>query len=95
MKKKAEERTEIQKKITDLSAKRQKKVDEELAKKPKTDAEKALDDALKGIIRDQAKSKGFEIPAERNEPRRRTEPQPPFAASFPYGMVYVCSESAA
>ena len=65
LKKKAEERAEIQKKIADLSAKRQKKVDEELAKMPKTDAEKALDEALKGVIRDQAKAKGFETPAEK------------------------------
>jgi hypothetical protein len=66
VKKKAEERSGIQKKIADLSAKRQKKVDEELAKMPKTDAEKALDDALKGIIRDQARTKGFETPAVKN-----------------------------
>jgi hypothetical protein len=63
VKKKAEERETIQKKIAELSAKRQKKVDEEVAKKPRTDAEKALDDALKGIIRDQAREKGFEIPS--------------------------------
>ena len=36
-----------------------------LAKKPKTDAEKALDEAFKGIIRDQAKAKGFEVQAEK------------------------------
>jgi hypothetical protein len=65
LKKKADERAEIQKKITDLSAQRQKKVNEELAKQPKTDAEKALDDALKGAIREQAKTKGFEVPAEK------------------------------
>ncbi|MBA4190049.1 MAG: hypothetical protein C0467_18855 [Planctomycetaceae bacterium] len=65
LKKKAEERAELQKKITDLSALRQKKVDEELAKKPKTDTEKALDEAVKGLIRDQAKTKGFEIPGEK------------------------------
>jgi hypothetical protein len=65
LKKKADERAEIQKKIADLSAKRQKKVDEELAKQPKTDAEKALDEALKSAIRDQAKSKGFEVPPEK------------------------------
>jgi len=65
LKKKGEERAELQKKITDLSAKRQKKVEEELAKTPKTDGEKALDEALKGLIRDQAKAKGFEVPAEK------------------------------
>jgi hypothetical protein len=62
LKKKAEERAEIQKKITDLSAKRQKKVDEEQAKQPKSDAERALDEAVKGVIRDQAKARGFEAP---------------------------------
>jgi len=65
LKKKAEERAAIQKKIADLSTQRQKKVEEELAKKPKSDAEKALDDALKSVIRDQAKSKGFETPPEK------------------------------
>lgn len=65
LKKKAEERAGIQKKINDLSAKRQKKVDEELAKQPKTDAEKALDEAVKGIVREQAKAKGFEVPPEK------------------------------
>jgi hypothetical protein len=60
LKKKADERAAIQKEITELSAKRQKKVDEELAKQPKTDAEKALDDAVKGVVREQAKAKGFE-----------------------------------
>ena len=62
LKKKAEERATIQKQIDELSAKRQKKIDEELAKKPKSDAEKALDEALKSVIRDQAKAKGFETP---------------------------------
>jgi hypothetical protein len=65
LKKKAAERAELQKQITDLSAKRQKKVDEELAKQPKTDAEKALDEAFKSVIRDQAKAKGFETPPEK------------------------------
>jgi hypothetical protein len=65
LKKKAEERTEIQKKITDLAAKRQKKVDEERAKVTKTDTEKALDEAFKGVIRDQAKAKGFDVAPEK------------------------------
>lgn len=62
LKKKAEERAGIQKEINDLSAKRAKVVEEERKKQPKTDGEKALDEALKGIIRDQAKEKGFEMP---------------------------------
>lgn len=61
VKKKAEERADIQKKIAELSAKRQKKVDEELAKKPKSESEQALDEAVKGVVRDQAKAKGFEV----------------------------------
>ena len=65
LKKKAAEREEIQKKISDLSAKRQKKVDEELAKTPQSDAEKALSEAVKGLIREQAKVKGFEVPVEK------------------------------
>ena len=60
LKKKADERAALQKEIAELSAKRQKKVDEELAKQPKTDAEKALDEAVRGVVRDQAKAKGFE-----------------------------------
>lgn len=59
VKKKADERAEIQKKIGELSAKRQKHIDEELKKQPKDAGEKALDDALTGIIREQAEAKGF------------------------------------
>jgi hypothetical protein len=62
LKKKADERTKIQKEINDLSAKRAKAVEEERKKLPKTDGEKALDEALKAIIRDQAKAAGFEVP---------------------------------
>jgi len=60
VKKKAEERDALQKQITELAAKRQRVVDAELAKKPRTDTEKALDEAVKGVVRDQAKAKGFE-----------------------------------
>jgi hypothetical protein len=65
LKKKAEERASIQKEINDLSAKRQKKIDEELAKQPKSDADKALDEAVKGIVREQAKAKGFDTPPQK------------------------------
>lgn len=65
VKKKAEERADLQKKIADLTAKRQKKVDEELAKQPKSDTEKALDEAIRGVVRDQARAKGFETPGEK------------------------------
>lgn len=65
LKKKADERAAIQKQILDLSAKRQKKIDEETAKLPKSDSDKALDEAVKGTVRDQAKSKGFEVGGEK------------------------------
>jgi len=61
VKKKADERAELQKKIADLATKRQKKVDEELAKKPRSESEKALDEAVKGVVREQAEAKGFEV----------------------------------
>jgi hypothetical protein len=61
VKKKGEERCDIQKKIGELSAKRQKHIDEELKKLPKDAGDKALDDALKGIIREQATAKGFAV----------------------------------
>jgi hypothetical protein len=62
LKKKADERAEIQTKIKDLSAKRQKQVEAELARQPKSETDKALDEALKTAVRDQAKAKGFEAP---------------------------------
>lgn len=65
LKKKGEERVSIQKQITELSAARQKKIDAERAKKPKSEGEKALDEAFKTLIRDQAKAKGFEVAPEK------------------------------
>lgn len=61
LKKKAEEREEIKKKIAEVSAKRAKHIEEEQKKAPKSDGEKALDEALKATIRAQAKDKGFEV----------------------------------
>ncbi len=63
LKKKAEERAAVQKQINELSARRAKFVEEERKKQPKTEGEKALYEALKGIIREQAQAKGFEVPA--------------------------------
>ena len=37
-------------------------LDEEIAKQPPSDAKKALDEAVKGVVRDQARAKGFEVP---------------------------------
>ncbi len=65
IKQKSAERDAIQKEILDLSAKRQKKIDEEVAKLPKTDKDKALDEAVKGLVRDQAKERGFEVPGDK------------------------------
>jgi hypothetical protein len=65
VKKKLEERAALQKKITDLAAQRQKKVDEEVARQPRSDAQKALDEAVRGVVRDQAKARGFDAPAEK------------------------------
>jgi hypothetical protein len=65
LKQKGEERAAVQKKIGELSASRQKFVDEEKKKQPKSAAEKALDEALKEIIRGQATAVGFEAPAKK------------------------------
>jgi hypothetical protein len=65
LKKKAAERAELQKQINDLSAKRQKHIDEATKAQPKPAGEQALDEALKGIIREQAAGKGFEVPAKK------------------------------
>jgi hypothetical protein len=62
LKKKEEERAKIQKEIAELSAKRAKHIEEEQKKAPKSEDEKALDEALKATIRTQAKDKGFEVP---------------------------------
>lgn len=58
--KKATERADIQKKVAEMTAKRQRVVDAERAKQPRSDAEKALDEAVKAVVREQAKAKGFE-----------------------------------
>jgi len=63
LKKKLEEREALSKQITELAGKRAKFIDEERKKTPKSGEEQALDEALKGIIRDQAKAKGFEVGA--------------------------------
>ena len=63
LKKKASERETLQKQINALSAERAKYVEEARKQQPKTDADKALDEALRGIIREQSKAKGFEVPA--------------------------------
>jgi uncharacterized FlgJ-related protein len=61
IKKKTEERAELQKQIKDLATKRAKHIEEETRKAPKDEKEKSLDEALKATIRTQAKEKGFEL----------------------------------
>jgi von Willebrand factor type A domain len=61
LKKKAEERAEIQKKIGDLTAKRAKFIAEERKKEPKSAADKAFDEALSVILKEQAASKGMKV----------------------------------
>jgi hypothetical protein len=61
IKKKAAERDELQKKIQELSTKRAKHIEEESKKQPKSEQDKVLDEALRVIIREQAKVKGFEV----------------------------------
>ncbi|MBN9517555.1 VWA domain-containing protein [bacterium] len=65
--KKADERAALQKRITDLSAQRQKKLDEERAKAPQNPADRALDEAVRAVVRDQARAAGFEVAPARNE----------------------------
>jgi len=61
LKKKADERAEIQKKIGDLTAKRAKFVEDERKKEPKSAADKAFDEALSTILKEQAASKGMKV----------------------------------
>ena len=61
LKKKADERTEIQKKVTELGAKRALYIEEERKKQPKTAGDKALDEALRSILREEAAAKGLKI----------------------------------
>ncbi len=65
LKKKAEERAEIQKKIGELAVKRAKHIEEESKKVAKPAGEQAFDEALRSTIREQAKAKGLEAPAEK------------------------------
>jgi hypothetical protein len=62
VKKKAAERDEMRKQIDELNAKRAKFVQEEMKKLPKSEGEKAFDEALRSVIREQAKSKGLQVP---------------------------------
>ncbi len=61
LKKKAEERAEIQKKVADLAAKRAKFIADEKKKSPKSATEKAFDDALTAMLREQTAAKGMTV----------------------------------
>jgi len=61
LKKKAAERTEIQKKVTELTAKRAKFIADERKKEPKSAADKAFDEALSVILKEQASAKGMKV----------------------------------
>jgi hypothetical protein len=61
VKKKAAERAEIQKKVTELGAKRALYIEEERKKQPKTAGDKALDEALRIILREEAAAKGLKV----------------------------------
>jgi hypothetical protein len=59
LKKKAEEREEIQKKVGQLSAQRALYIEELRKKQPKPAGDQALDEALRSILREQAAAKGL------------------------------------
>lgn len=62
LKKKSEEREAIRKKINDLNVKRSAFIAEESKKQPKTEQDKAFDTVVKATLREQAATKGIQIP---------------------------------
>jgi len=62
VKKKAAEREELRKQIDELNAKRTAFIQQEMKKQPKTEGDKAFDEAIRGTIREQAAVKGIKIP---------------------------------
>lgn len=60
LKKKNEDRVELQKKISELGVQRQQFIDEEM-KKRKTDGDKGFDEAIKAALKEQAARKGIKI----------------------------------
>jgi hypothetical protein len=61
VKKRAADRAEIQKKVTELGAKRALYMEEERKKQPRTAGDKALDEALRTILREEAAAKGLKV----------------------------------
>ena len=61
LKKKAADRAEIQKKVTELGSKRALYIEEERKKLTRTPGDKALDEALRSILREEAATKGLKV----------------------------------
>jgi hypothetical protein len=61
LKKKAAERVEIQKKIADLNARRAKFIEDEKKKEPKSAGDRAFDEALRAMLKEQAAAKGLTV----------------------------------
>jgi len=61
VKKKAEEREGLRKQIDELTAKRASFIAEEMKKLPKSEGDKAFDEAMRAVIREEAAVKGFKI----------------------------------
>ena len=61
LKKMAAQRAEIQKKVTELGARRALYIEEERKKLTRTPGEKALDEALRSILREEAAAKGLRV----------------------------------
>lgn len=61
LQKKAAERAAIQKEVAELSGKRALFIEKEQKKQPKSTADQAFDEAVRGILRDQAAAKGMKI----------------------------------
>ncbi len=62
VKKKAAERDALRKQIEELNAKRTAYIQAEMKKQPKSEGDKAFDEAVRGTIRAQAATKGIKIP---------------------------------
>jgi hypothetical protein len=62
IKKKAAEREALRKQIDELHAKRSKYIAEETKKHPKSEGDKAFDEAMRAAIRSEAATKGLKIP---------------------------------
>lgn len=62
VKKKAAERDAMRKQIDELNAKRSAFIQQEMKKQPRSEGDKAFDEAIRSTIREQANTKGIKIP---------------------------------